>query len=157
MDGHQIGSHSRVRREILNKGYTSHHIVQHAAVRHLDGYSRGSAPAIALEGLPAQPGTQHGRATAYQRTATNRGTLAAEYRVGFEALVAATGDPALARKAVKDAMDYFESLGHGPDTLTRDPNTDLIGPDGGDFEGSGSDWNDGHEDLSDTSEDSWSN
>ena len=47
----------------------AHHIIQHAAVRDLPGYSRGLAPAIQLAGPSTLAGSAHYAATAVQRLA----------------------------------------------------------------------------------------
>ncbi|MER8409655.1 hypothetical protein NKH16_34435, partial [Mesorhizobium sp. M1307] len=94
----------------------SHHIVQDAAVRNLEEYSYSKAPAVSLTVA------DHAKANAFQNTnLTGRGTLGAEYGVAYGALLAAGLSPAEARQKVKEAKDYFDSIGYGPSTPTETP------------------------------------
>ena len=115
--GYVVGHHSAVQRDWSSgpEQRESYHIVQHAAVKGLPGYSRGSAPAIGLNKA------DHLRATAVQRGFPNalRGTLEREYNVAYDALIAVGVPEAAAQNRVDAARAYFSSIGHGPKTKTN--------------------------------------
>lgn len=83
-----------------------HHIIQDAAVRDVPGYSRGSAPAIHLEGPSTKIGSPHYNATQVQRAAGG-GTYAAEREIAACGLAAAGCSPADVASALGRADSYF--------------------------------------------------
>jgi hypothetical protein len=98
----------------------SHHIIQHAAVRHLPGYSKWKAPAIRLPGPSTRVGSPHYRATQVQNQ-RGGGTYAAERRIAYKAIRRAGISRAEARSAIYRADNYFRSIGVHPHTRTRIP------------------------------------
>ena len=109
-------------RKLVSQGANdAHHIIQHAAVRELSGYSKYLAPAIQLVGPSTQAGTPHALATAVQRLAGG-GTYGAEREIGYNALRAAGLSHSDASSAIERADQYFMgSLCMGLDTPTRIP------------------------------------
>src|SRR5690606_34263241 len=83
----------------------THHIVD-AAVRELRGYNRDDAPAILLEVPSRVRGTQHYYATQVQRR-PGGGTLGAELRIAYGALIAADVPAEVAFEVVERAKRYF--------------------------------------------------
>ena len=96
----------------------AHHIVQDAAVRDLPGYNTNAAPGIQLAG--GGRGTPHHAANQVQRQ-SGGGTYAAERRIAYKALRRAGVSRADARREIRRADAYFESIGVGPNTPTRTP------------------------------------
>lgn len=108
-------------KELRDAGlHDAHHIIQHAAVAHLPGYSRTAAPAIQLVGPPTKVGSPHYLATQVQRR-VGGGTYAAERRIAYRALRYGGYSPAEARAAIVRADAYFASIGVTPTTPTRIP------------------------------------
>lgn len=90
-------------------------------MRNIDGYSRGLAPAILLQGPPGLIGSQHYLATQAQRVAGG-GTYGGERDIGYRALRAAGLSSGDAMDAVERADRYFMgSLCLGLDTPTTYP------------------------------------
>ncbi|MFT3684291.1 MAG: RHS repeat-associated core domain-containing protein [Phycisphaerales bacterium] len=111
----------RTHKETVGAGLKdSHHIIQHKAVDGLKGVTRNDAMAVNLEGPAVDPQTPHGATRIVQRQ-SGGGTLRAEYRIGYKALRYAGYTESEARIIIGKAREYFESLGHGPDTPTRIP------------------------------------
>jgi len=113
-----LGSYGWLRGQGLKD---AHHIIQHAAVRNLPGYTRSGAPAIVLRGPSTRVGTPHYLATQAQNRAIGGGTYAAERRIAYRALRHAGVSRADARGAIHYADGYFRSIGVGPNTATRIP------------------------------------
>lgn len=89
----------------VNKGFPqceAHHIIQHAAVRDVPGYSYSGSPAVVLSWA------QHQLATAAQNTATVGGTYGAEVTVADRALVAAGQLDYVISAALNRADIYFQ-------------------------------------------------
>ena len=109
--------------ELRAAGQTdAHHIVQHAAVRDLPGYSHSGAPAIQLDGPSTQVGSPHYNATQVQRSVAGGGTYGAERQIAESALQAAGKSPAEIADALQRSDDYFMGqLGVTHDTPTRIP------------------------------------
>lgn len=95
-------------------------MIQDAAVRDVPGYNTNAAPGIQLAGPSNVAGTPHNIATGVQRQAGG-GTYAAERRIGYKAMRRAGVSEGDARGAIRQADDYFGSIGVGPDTATRIP------------------------------------
>ncbi|WP_445367700.1 RHS repeat-associated core domain-containing protein [Methylomonas sp. BW4-1] len=98
----------------------AHHIIQDAAVRDLPGYNTNAAPGVQLPGPSNVSGTPHNLATAVQRQ-SGGGTYAAERRIGYKALRRSGIPETDARALIRQADDYFQSIGVNPDTVTRIP------------------------------------
>ncbi len=117
IDGYATGSHEALNAAQLKD---SHHIIQDAAVRDLPNYNRKSAPAVQLEGPSTKIGTSHYYATQAQRQ-SGGGTYASERRIGYRALRAAGVSQETSKKLIRQADDYFKSIGVTPNTQTRIP------------------------------------
>lgn len=100
----------------------AHHVIQHAAVKNLPGYSKGAAPSVRLSGPSTLRGSPHYRATRVQQM-SGGGTYAAERRIGYRALRRGGFSESEARQAIGEADDYFRSIGVGPQTPTQIPGT----------------------------------
>lgn len=98
----------------------AHHAIQDASVRDLPGYNTNAAPGIQLPGPANVKGTPHNLATAVQRQAGG-GTYAAERRIGYKAMRRAGVPAGEARSVIRQADEYFEGIGVGPQTVTRIP------------------------------------
>jgi hypothetical protein len=108
--------------ELGKMGVTDgHHIIQHAAVKDLPGYSYNSAPCIGLPGPPNLAGTPHYQATQAQSQCKGGGTLGQEISHGENVLGAAGASPEIAKTAAGYAQAEFASNGLGLSTPTRIP------------------------------------
>jgi RHS repeat-associated protein len=118
-----IGSYADLLRANAGQPHcNAHHIIQHAAVRDVPGYSKYDAPAIVLIGPAIVPGTPHYYATQAQRAASVGGSYGAERQVAVAALRAA-GMPASVVLASLEAADsYFTGdIGLTYDSTLRVP------------------------------------
>ena len=97
------------------KGHHKHHIIQDAAARDINGYSRSQAPATYLSH------TNHSLATNVQRTVSGNGTYASERRIGYRALRRAGVGKDEGKRLVREADEYFSGLGVTLDTKMRYP------------------------------------
>jgi RHS repeat-associated protein len=116
-DATRTGTYRELRQEGVRD---AHHVIQHAAVRDLPGYSREAAPAVHLPGPVTTPGTAHYNATRVQRQAGG-GTYGAERRIGYKALRAAGIDPKTARAVMTKADASFAKINVTRQTCTRLP------------------------------------
>jgi hypothetical protein len=115
-------THRELTKELQSTPVDSHHIIQHAAVRDLPGYSHLDAPTIGLEGPSNVPGTEHYLATQAQKSTVGGGTYGAERDIGVAALQAAGRSPEEIADAVARADAYFKGeLGVTDETPTRIP------------------------------------
>ena len=116
------GSKTGTYKELKDAGYKdAHHIIQDAAVRDIDGYNKGSAPAIQLEGPSNQVGTEHYIATTVQRWGGG-GTYGQERGIAYMALRKAGFTIEESKAYVRYADNYFMGeLGLTLDSPTRIP------------------------------------
>ncbi|MFC5054308.1 RHS repeat-associated core domain-containing protein [Saccharothrix xinjiangensis] len=99
----------------------AHHIIQDAAVKGIEGYSRYRAPAIQLQGPSNLAGTPHQKATAVQKL-PGGGTYGAERDIAYRALREAGLSEDDAMRAVEGADEYFMgNLCLGLDSPTNIP------------------------------------
>ena len=119
---YRIGPYDQLRGGVT--GEEAHHILQHAAVRELPGYSRGQAPAIGLRGPGSSRSTQHGRTVTEQIDTLLGSTLGDEVTVAADALRRAGVPRRVIRQALTAADRYFyQELGLAPTSATRIPGT----------------------------------
>ena len=97
----------------------SHRIVQDAAVRDLPGYKRRHATAVDL-GSIHDPNSAH-RLTRPSQRLPGGGTYGSERRFSYRALRDAGVPKDSAKKIVREADKYFESIGVDINTPTRIP------------------------------------
>jgi RHS repeat-associated protein len=118
--GFVVGSHSAVQDAWSDKdqGRSSHHVVQEAAVAHLENYSSSRAPAI---GLTAEQHTRANYVQNFNPAGVVRGTLKGEYTIARQALQAARVGPAALADRMAAARSHFGKMGYGPNTKTKDP------------------------------------
>lgn len=121
VSGFVLGPHSEVKAAIAGLPYSSHHIVQHAAVRHLDNYNIDKAPAIALTDKLGSIGTQHYYATQFQRMSGIAGTLGAELVVGAQSLDVSGVPENVIAVAMSIVNAHFSAMGHNAETPTVSP------------------------------------
>ncbi|MBQ9200708.1 MAG: hypothetical protein IJ141_11075 [Lachnospiraceae bacterium] len=109
-------------KELREAGYKdAHHIIQDAAVKDIEGYNKGSAPAIQLEGPSNQVGTEHYIATMVQRQGGG-GTYGQERGIAYKALRKAGFSIEESKAYVRYADNYFMGeLGLTLDSPTRIP------------------------------------
>ncbi|MCR5103546.1 MAG: hypothetical protein K6B68_03715 [Eubacterium sp.] len=109
-------------KELREAGYKdAHHIIQDAAVKDIEGYNKGSAPAIQLEGPSNQVGTEHYIATTVQRQGGG-GTYGQERGIAYKALRKAGFSIDESKVYVRYADNYFMGeLGLTLDSPTRIP------------------------------------
>ena len=109
-------------KELREAGYKdAHHIIQDAAVKDIEGYNKGSAPAIQLEGPSNQVGTEHYIATTVQRQGGG-GTYGQERGIAYKALRKAGFSIEESKAYVRYADNYFMGeLGLTLDSPTRIP------------------------------------
>ena len=109
-------------KELRKAGYKdAHHIIQDAAVKDIEGYNKGSAPAIQLEGPSNQVGTEHYNATKVQRQGGG-GTYGQERGIAYKALRKAGFSIEESKAYVRYADKYFMGeLGLTLDSPTRIP------------------------------------
>jgi hypothetical protein len=62
----------------------AHHLLQDAAMRNIDGYSRRNAPAIQADGPSTLIGSEHYNLTYEQSHATQTGTYSIEKQIGLD-------------------------------------------------------------------------
>ena len=114
-----IGTHGEL---VKLEANDSHHIIQHAAVRDIQGYERNAAPAIQLKGPSTTIDTEHYIATQAQRSAFGGGTYGAERRIAYRSLREAGLNVDEAKSAVRYADRYFmDELGLQLDTPLNVP------------------------------------
>ncbi|MGR5990474.1 hypothetical protein ACT7C6_12860 [Bacillus paranthracis] len=111
--GYLVGSYNKVRK-LQRKGNEAHHIIQNAAVRNLQGYSRGKAPTVSLSK------SAHKKTFAVQRQ-KGGGTYASERRIAYKSLRRAGVSERKARKMIRQTDKYFAKLGVTGSTKTRIP------------------------------------
>jgi len=87
----------------------SHHIIQHAAVMNVPGYSHSDAPAIHLPGPSNKFDTPHNKATRIQQRAGG-GTYGEELRIAICALYAAGCTQEEIDDAVRRSNLYFKGV-----------------------------------------------
>jgi hypothetical protein len=98
----------------------AHHVIQDAAVRNVKGYNTNAAPGVQLDGPSTTVGTPHYNATQLQREAGG-GTYGAERQIAYKSLREAGFTKIDAVQAVREADQYFYSIGVTKRTATRIP------------------------------------
>jgi hypothetical protein len=98
----------------------AHHVIQDAAVRDLPGYDSNLAAGVHLPGPSTLEGTPHFAATQVQRLPSG-GTYGAERQVAYCALRAPGYSESEAAQAIREADEYFGSIGVTETTPTRIP------------------------------------
>jgi hypothetical protein len=107
--------------DLRSAGLTdAHHVIQDAAVRDLAGYDTNAARGVQRQGPSTAIGTPHYEATQVQRQAGG-GTYGAERSIAYNALRAAGYSDAEIIQAIKEADQYFNSIGVNENTPTRIP------------------------------------
>lgn len=117
-----MASYSSAGKVLNGTGYDAHCVIQDAAVRHLPGYSKYSAPTVSLKGPSYSKGTEHHAATTVKRNAGyNNGTYAGERRLGYRALRGAGIDRNESKQIIREADNYFNSINVNTKTKTVKP------------------------------------
>lgn len=101
----------------------AHHIIQHAAVREVTGYSKDAAPTIQVVGPAFSKGSEHYYLSYDQKSATIGGTYGAERTIGMNAVQRRLGVSGTDLNILGDYVDrYFcGELKLSTDSATRIP------------------------------------
>ena len=100
-----------------------HHLLQDAAMRDVDGYSKRSAPAIQADGPSTLIGSEHYNLTYDQSHATQAGTYGIEKKIGLDSATKNLNLNSAESSTLNDFIDnYFvNNLGLNNNSPTRKP------------------------------------